>query len=185
MVKTKTFPSFTVVELLISMVVIGILMGLGWRGLAILKREHTLMSSAENMQEALRESRNRAFTSSVVSGSGSGGTIQWVYGYVVRIDSDRYGIYQRVDALGLDELNDATLQTYWEGGAWLNGGELVEENLLTGISVSSDCGQVGFASVNGRMFLPGGGESCTITMSMGGSDRKIELSSLTGEILIQ
>lgn len=184
MVKTKNLKGFTLAELLVVMMILGILMGLGWRGLATLKREYTLQTAAENIQELLREARNLAFTSSMVSGSGGGGNIQWVYGYVVRFGENGYAMYQMTEGLALDDLNDATLEAYWASDGWIEGGTIYENNEDLSVEVTSDCGQIGFSSVNGQMILPGGGGTCNTVLSLGGSERTIEVNSATGDILI-
>lgn len=186
MVKISAKNGFTIVELLIVMAILGILMGLGWRGLAVLKREYTLQTSAENLQEVLRESRNRAFTSAIETGSGGGGVVRWVYGFVIRFDNDGYDVYKMVDSIGLGELNDETLRAYWEGGVWEYGGELIENNTsLSELRVSNGCGQIGFSSVSGRMVLSGGVETCEVTVQLKGSSRILQLDSVTGDILVR
>ena len=186
MVKLLGKNAFTLVELLIVMMILGILMGLGWRGLAVLKREYMLQTQAENLQEALREARNRALTSAMESGSGGAGVIQWVYGFVVRFDDEGYDTYKMVEGMGIDELSDETLQTYWESDNWQNGGEIVDQNTgFVQMDVDNNCGQIGFSSVNGRMIVSDGGDACEITLTVSGSDRILELDSVTGDILIR
>ena|GEM_PF-6293688 len=185
MVKLPNKKAFTLVELMIVMMITGVLMGLMWRGLAVLQREYTLQTQAEGLQEVLRDARNRAFTSAMENGSG-GGMIRWAYGYVLRFDDDGYGTYKMVEGLELNDLNDATLEAYWISQDWQEGGELIEQNTsLETTEVINECGQIGFSSVNGRMLLSGGAETCEVMLTLGGANRILELNSVTGDILIR
>lgn len=180
--------AFTLVELMVVMGIIGAVLGVSFAGFRYFRREQQLQAAAENIREFLRQARNNARTSSSELEGEPGSEIQtWVYGYAVEFAGQDYNMYKFASEVPGGFPTDDDIASFWDDSNWFES-EIKQEYedgaTFEQVQMTSDCTAVGFASVSGKVQISGGSDTCAIDLTFRGSSRSVEVSAITGEIII-